>query len=128
LRLEAALKYSQERTAFGNPICEFQTIQNYLAEMATRTDASRLLVYQAAWLKDQGLPYSKQAAMAKNYASESAVWCADRAVQIFGGYGYVKDYPVERFFRDSKITEIYEGTSEIQKVVIARNLIKETKG
>lgn len=123
--LEAAIRYSKEREAFGQAICHFQTIQNYLAEMATRVDAARLLTYQAAWNKDNNLSYSKEAAMAKNFASEAAVWCADRCVQIFGGYGYVKEYPAERYYRDAKITEIYEGTSEIQKMVIARSLLRD---
>ena len=122
---EAALKYSNEREAFGQKINQFQAIQHYLADMATQIDAARLLVHRAAWLKDQGRPFSKEAAMGKLFASETANWVTDKAVQTFGGYGYVKDYPVERYFRDAKITEIYEGTSEIQRLVIARNLIKE---
>lgn len=122
---EAARKYSTEREAFGQAISNFQAIQHYLADMATDVDAARLLVWRAAWLKDQGMNFGKQAAMAKLFASETANWVTDKAVQVFGGYGYVKDYPVERYFRDAKITEIYEGTSEIQRLVIARSVLKE---
>ena len=121
----AALKYSNEREAFNQKINQFQAIQHYLADMATDIDAARLLVHRAAWMKDKGMPFLKEAAMAKLFASETANWVTDKAVQTFGGYGYIKDYPVERYFRDAKITEIYEGTSEIQRLVIARNLIKE---
>lgn len=121
---EAAVQYAKERKAFGQVIGQFQMIQDKLAEMATRIDASRLLVYRAAALKDQGLPrFTKEAAMAKYYAAETATYVAKEAVQIFGGYGYSKDYEVERYYRDAKVMEIYEGTSEIQKVVIARNLL-----
>ncbi len=95
-----------------------------LADMATRIEASRLLVYQAAWLKDNNESYSKQSAMAKLYASETAMWVATKAVQIFGGYGYTREYPVERMMRDAKITEIYEGTSEVQRIVIAASVLK----
>jgi len=122
---EAARKYSTEREAFGKKIYEFGAIQDYLADMATRIDASRLLMHRAAWLKDQGLPFGKEAAMAKLFASETAMWVATKAIQVHGGYGYIKEYPVERNFRDAKITEIYEGTSEIQRLVICRHLIKE---
>ncbi len=122
---EAARKYATEREAFGQAIANFQAIQHFLADMATDIDASRLLVWRAAWMKDQGSNFSKQAAMAKLFSSETANWVTDKAVQIFGGYGYMKDYPVERYFRDAKITEIYEGTSEIQRLVIARNVLKE---
>jgi butyryl-CoA dehydrogenase len=122
---EAAAKYSTVREAFGHPISEFQAIQHFLADMATDIDAGRLLVHRAAWLKDHGLPFGKQAAMAKLFCSETSHWVTDKAVQIHGGYGYIKDYPVERYFRDAKITEIYEGTSEIQRLVIARNVLKE---
>ncbi|MFQ5865749.1 MAG: acyl-CoA dehydrogenase, partial [bacterium] len=117
--LEAAIKYAKERTQFGTPISQFQAVQFMLADMETRTDAARLLTYQAAWKKDQNMNYSIEASKAKLFASETAVDVATKAVQIFGGYGYLKDYPVERFMRDSKITEIYEGTSEIQRLVIA---------
>lgn len=122
---EAAAKYSTEREAFGNTISEFQAIQHFLADMAVDIDAGRLLIHRAAFLKDKGKRVSKQAAMAKLFCSEAAMWIATKAIQIFGGYGYVKDYPVERHFRDAKITEIYEGTSEIQRLVIARNILKE---
>lgn len=122
---EAARKYATEREAFGQSISNFQAIQHFLADMATDIDAARLLVWHAAWRKDQGMNFGKQAAMAKLFASETAHWVTDKAVQIFGGYGYIKDYPVERYFRDAKITEIYEGTSEIQRLVIARSVLKE---
>ncbi len=122
---EAARRYSNEREAFGKKIYEFGAIQNYLADMGTQIDASRLLIHRAAWLKDQGLPFSKEAAMAKLFASEMAMWVTNKAIQVHGGYGYIKDYPVERYFRDAKITEIYEGTSEIQRLVICRHLLRE---
>ena len=96
-----------------------------LADMNTKVDAARLLVYRAAWLKEQGLPYSKEAAMAKMYASDVAMWASVEAVQIHGGYGYVKEYHVERLMRDAKITQIYEGTNEIQRIVISRSQIKK---
>jgi butyryl-CoA dehydrogenase len=121
---EASLSYAQERRQFGKPIGANQAIQWKLADMATRIDASRLLIHRAAQLKDAKKPYSKEASMAKVYASETAMWAATEAVQIHGGNGYTKDYPVERAFRDAKITEIYEGTSEIQRMVIANNLLK----
>lgn len=120
---EAALKYSKERVQFGQPICQFQAIQWMLADMATRIEAARLLTYNAALKKQSGEPFSKEASMAKLFASETAVWVADRAVQIHGGYGYMKEYSVERNYRDAKITEIYEGTSEVQRMVIARSII-----
>ncbi len=123
--LEAAIKYSKERKAFGQPICEFEMIQSMLAEMATQIHAARLLVYYAGFCKDKGMPrFSKESAMCKYYAATIAVDVTRKAVQIFGGYGYTKDYAVERFYRDAKILELYEGTSEIQKIVIARELIK----
>lgn len=123
--LRDALQYSKERRAFGKLIHEHQSIQNYLAEMVTRVDAARYLTLSAAQLKDRGLEFSRQAAMAKLYASESAVEVALKGIQIHGGYGYVTDYPAERHLRDAKITEIYEGTSEIQKVVIGSRLVQE---
>ncbi|MBU1422842.1 MAG: acyl-CoA dehydrogenase [Bacteroidetes bacterium] len=123
--LEAALKYSKERKAFGQFIAEFQGIQFKLADMATRIEAARLLTLKSAALKDSGKPYGHASAMAKLYASKVAVDAALEAIQIHGGYGYVKDYPVERYLRDAKITEIYEGTSEVQRIVIARNLLKD---
>ncbi len=122
--LEAATKYSKERKAFDHPIAEVQAIQFKLAEMATNVEAARLLVLNAASLKDQKQNYGIAAAMAKLYASKVAVQSALEAIQIHGGYGYVREYKVERFLRDAKITEIYEGTSEIQKVVIARSLLQ----
>jgi butyryl-CoA dehydrogenase len=125
---EAARKYSTEREAFGKKIYEFGAIQNYLADMATKIDAARLLIHRAAWLRDQKLPYSKEASMAKLFASEMAMWVTTKAIQVHGGYGYLKDFPVERHFRDAKITEIYEGTSEIQRLVICRHLIRELQG
>ncbi len=123
--LEESVKYSKEREAFGRPISELQGIQFMLADMATRIEASRLLVWQAARLKDQGVKFTKEASMAKLFASETAMWVATKAIQVHGGYGYTTEYPVERYFRDAKITEIYEGTSEIQRLVIARNLLEE---
>lgn len=123
--LNASLKYSKERKAFGVLISEHQAIQFKLADMATNIQAARLLTLEAAYQKDRGKPYAKQAAMAKLYASKVAVEAALEAIQIHGGYGYIKEYNVERYLRDSKITEIYEGTSEIQRVVIARHLLKD---
>lgn len=122
--LDACLRYAKEREQFGKPIGSFQAIQWMLADMATQVEAARLLTYRAAWLKDNKQPFSKEAAMAKLYASEVAMQQAIKAVQIHGGYGYMKDYPVERFFRDAKITEIYEGTSEVQRMVIASHLLR----
>lgn len=121
---ELALKYSQERKSFGKQIFEHQAIQFKLAEMATKIEAARLLVYKAARLKDEHKDYVQAAAMAKLFASEIAMWATTEAVQIHGGYGYVKEFHVERLMRDAKITQIYEGTSEIQKLVIARELIR----
>ena len=120
---EAAARYSKERYQFGRPISEFQAVQFMLAEMATRIEAASLLVHQAAWLKDRGLKSTKESAMAKLYASEVGVYAADRALQIFGGYGYVKDFPAEKFYRDVKLCTIGEGTSEIQRLVIAREIL-----
>jgi alkylation response protein AidB-like acyl-CoA dehydrogenase len=123
---DAALKYSQQRKQFGRPISEFQAIQHKLADMATQIEAARLLTYQAGWLKDQGERVTKQSAMAKLFASEIAVDVCNEAVQIHGGYGFIKDYPVEKFYRDVKLCTIGEGTSEIQRLVIARQLLKST--
>jgi alkylation response protein AidB-like acyl-CoA dehydrogenase len=123
--LELATKYAQERKSFGKAIADHQAIAFKLADMATRIEAARLLVYKSAWLKDQGLPFDKESAMAKLYASETAMWVTTQAVQIHGGYGYVKEYHVERLMRDAKITEIYEGTSEIQRMVISRAHLQE---
>ncbi|TMJ12257.1 MAG: acyl-CoA dehydrogenase [Bacillati bacterium ANGP1] len=122
--LEEATAYAAGRRQFGRSIGEFQAIQWMLADMATRTDAARLLMLRAAYLRQQGTRYTREASMAKLFASETAMWVTHKAVQIFGGYGYIQDYPVERYFRDAKITEIYEGTSEIQRIVIARNLLE----
>jgi hypothetical protein len=121
---EASLKYSKQRKQFGRFISEFQTIQNKLADMATEIDAARLLTLRAAWLKDSGAPVNKESSMAKLYSSEVAVRVANEAVQIHGGYGFIKDYPVEKFYRDAKLCTIGEGTSEIQRLVIARQLLK----
>ena len=120
---EAALKYSKERKAFGSPISNFQIIQFKLADMAVKIDAAKMLTLKAAALKDAEKKYYKEAAMAKLYSSKIAVECALEAIQIHGGYGYVREYLVERYLRDAKITEIYEGTSEIQNIVIARSLL-----
>jgi alkylation response protein AidB-like acyl-CoA dehydrogenase len=122
---EEALRYATERRQFGQPIAEFQGIQFMLADMATEIEAARHLVYHAAWLKEQGRPFTKEAAMAKLFASEVAMRVTTKAVQVHGGYGYTKEYPVERMMRDAKICEIGEGTSEIQRLVIARNLLRE---
>ncbi len=121
---ELSLEYSKQRKAFGKPISEHQAIAFKLADMATEIDAARLLCLRSAWLKDQGLNFDKESAMAKLFASETAMKSATEAVQIHGGYGFVKEYHVERFMRDAKITQIYEGTSEIQRVVISRSVIK----
>jgi butyryl-CoA dehydrogenase len=120
---EESVAYAKARQQFNQPISRFQTIQNYLADMAVQIDASRLLVHRAAALKDKGQPFSAQAAMAKLHCSTTARTVTNLAVQIHGGYGYSKEYDVERYFRDAKVTEIYEGTSEIQRMVIARDLL-----
>ncbi len=123
--LDESIKYAKERVQFGQPIGQFEFIQGMLADMATRIDAARLLVYRAAYSKDKGQQrFSKESAMSKWFASEVAVEATRMAVQIHGGYGYTKDYAVERLYRDAKVMEIYEGTSEVQKIVIARNLLK----
>jgi len=123
--LEESVEFGKTREQFGQPVINFQALQWMIADMATRLDAARLLTWRAAKLKDKGdVRYSKEAAMAKLFASETAMWAATKAIQIHGGYGYTKDYPVERYFRDAKITEIYEGTSEVQRLVIAQSLIK----
>jgi butyryl-CoA dehydrogenase len=120
---EAALSYAKERRQFNSALTKFQTIQNYLADMATSIESSRLLLYRAAAAKDQGGDFGAQAAMAKLSCSETARTVTDLAVQIHGGYGYSREYDVERYFREAKVTQIYEGTSEVQKMVIARHLI-----
>lgn len=122
--LEQSIRYASMRKQFGQPIAEFEAIQWMLADMATEIDAARLLVYRAAHLKDSGKPFSKAASEAKLYAAEAATRAAAKAIQIHGGYGYIKDYPVERYFRDAKICEIGEGTSEIQRMVIAKELLR----
>lgn len=123
--LEHALSYASTRKQFGQAIANFQGIQFQLSDMATEIEAGKHLMYHAAWLAQNGRPYSKEAAMAKLFCSELAMRATIKAVQIHGGYGYTKDYPVERFMRDAKICEIGEGTSEIQRIVIARQLLKE---
>jgi alkylation response protein AidB-like acyl-CoA dehydrogenase len=123
--LEQALRYATERKQFGKPIADFQGLQFMLADMATEIEAAKHLVYHAAWLKEQGKPYSTEASMAKLFASEVAMRVTTKAVQVHGGYGYTKEYPVERMMRDAKICEIGEGTSEIQRLVIARNLLRD---
>jgi hypothetical protein len=123
---EAALKYSKQRKQFGRFISEFQTIQNKLADMATEIDAARLLTYRSGWMKDQGQRVTKESSMAKLFSSEVAVRVTNEAVQIHGGNGFIKDYPVEKFYRDVKLCTIGEGTSEIQRLVIARQLLKSS--
>ncbi len=125
--VDASKKFAAEREQFGAPIAKLQAIQFHIADMATRMQSARLLVWNAARLKDLGLKYSKEAAMAKLVASEAAMWTATKAIQVHGGYGYTKEYVVERNFRDAKITEIYEGTSEIQRIVIAAQEFAELK-
>jgi butyryl-CoA dehydrogenase len=121
---EEALAYAKERKAFGQPITQFQAIQFMLADMATEIDAARLLIWRAAALKDRGVRHSAESAMAKLYASEMSERVTSKAIQVHGGYGYTKEYDAERHWRDSRITEIYEGTSEIQRLVIAANVLK----
>lgn len=123
--LEASKRFASEREQFGAPISKLQAIQFHIADMATKMQAARMLTWSAARNKDLGLPFNKEAAMAKLFASESAMWSTTKAIQVHGGYGYTKEYVVERNFRDAKITEIYEGTSEIQRIVIAANELKE---
>ena len=125
--LDASLEYALQRAQFRSPLINFQSIQNMLADMATEIEAARLLIYRAGWRRDKGLPFTAAASMAKLYASELATRCASNGVQIHGGYGYSKSYPIERYWRDARVTEIYEGTSEMQRMVIARNL-KENAG
>jgi butyryl-CoA dehydrogenase len=122
--LEEAVSYAKQRTQFGVPISKHQAMQTMIADMATQVDASRLMVYRAAVLRDQGRPFSKESAMAKLFASETASVVTDSAVQIHGGYGYSKAYPAERYYRDARATRIYEGTSEIHRMVIARSILK----
>jgi len=122
---EEAVKYAQQRSAFGYPLAKIQAIQFKLAEMERRIQCARLLIHRAAWLKDTAQPFAREASMAKLYASEAATWVTHQAIQVHGGYGYVKEYPVERYYRDARVMEIYEGTSEIQRLVIARSLLKD---
>jgi alkylation response protein AidB-like acyl-CoA dehydrogenase len=122
---ESALRYSGERQQFGKPIREFQAIQFKLADMATQIDAARLMMYRAAWMKDQGKRTTKESSMAKLFASEMSVHVCEEAIQIHGGYGYTKDYPAEKYWRDSKLCTIGEGTSEIQRIIIARELLRQ---
>lgn len=123
--LEEAVEYSKTREQFGRPISSFQAIQWKLSDIATQLDAAELLTLRAAWLEQNGKGYEKEAAMAKLFASDTAMWAAVEGVQVLGGYGYCKDYPMERHMRDAKITQIYEGTNEIMRLVIARNLLKQ---
>jgi butyryl-CoA dehydrogenase len=122
--LNETIKYTKERKQFGRPISAFQNTQFIIADLQTKIDAARLLVYRAAYLKDTNQNYTSEAAMAKLFAAEVAMETTTKAVQLHGGYGYTRDYPVERMFRDAKITEIYEGTSEIQRLVISNKLLK----
>ncbi len=124
---DRALRYSKERSAFGKKIHQFQPVGFKLADMATQIEAAKLLTFHAAWKKDQGLNFIKEAAMAKLFASEVAMKTTTDAIQVHGGYGYVKDYDVERYFRDAKILEIGEGTSEIQRLIISREILKKIK-
>lgn len=121
---EIALEYSKQREQFGRPISAFQAIQFHLADMSIMLENARLSVYRAAWMKDKGMPYTLQAAQAKVYASEISTIVTHKAIQILGGYGYIRDYQVERMYRDARVTELFEGTSEVQRLVIARNLLK----
>ena len=121
---DASVRYAKERTQFGKPIAEFQAIAFKLAEMATELDAARLMTYRAAWLKDPGQEYITASSMAKLYASEASIRITNEAIQIHGGYGYIRDFDVERFYRDARITTLYEGTSEAQKIVISRNILE----
>jgi len=120
-----AVRYSQEREAFGAPLAKLQAVQFKLAEMERRIQCSRLLIQRAAWLRDLDRPYTREASMAKLYATEAATWVTHQAIQVHGGYGYVKEYAVERYYRDARVMEIYEGASEIQRLVIARSLLKD---
>jgi len=119
---EAALAYARDRTQFGKKLIEHQSVGNYLADMHTRINAARMLIHHAARMRTEGIPCLSEASQAKLYASELAEWVCTKAIQIHGGYGYLADYPVERHYRDARITQIYEGTSEIQRLLIARNL------
>lgn len=122
--IDETIAYVKQRKQFGKPIAAFQNTQFSIADMQTQTDAARLLVYRAACLKDSGLPFSKEAAMAKLFASETATFVTGKAIQLLGGYGYTREYPVERMYRDAKITEIYEGTSEVQRMVVSAFVLR----
>jgi alkylation response protein AidB-like acyl-CoA dehydrogenase len=122
---DQAVRYAQQREAFGQPLAKIQAVQFKLAEMERRFQCARLLIRRAAWLRDSGRPFRREAAMAKLYTTEAATWVTHQAIQIHGGYGYVKEYAVERYYRDARVMEIYEGTSEIQRLVIARSLLKD---
>jgi butyryl-CoA dehydrogenase len=126
--LEEARAYALERRQFGKQIADFQAIQWMIADMATRIDASWVLICRAAQLKDRGQPFAREAAMAKLFASETAMWTTTKAVQIHGGYGYVTDFPVERYMRDAKLAQIGEGTSEVQRMIIAKALLRDGCG
>jgi acyl-CoA dehydrogenase len=123
--MEASVQYTQQREAFGQPISAFQAIQFKLADMAIKVEAARLLTWRAAWLADQGVRNSYESSIAKAFAADSAMQITTEAVQIFGGYGYIREYPVEKYMRDAKLLQIYEGTSEIQRLVISRWLLRE---
>jgi alkylation response protein AidB-like acyl-CoA dehydrogenase len=120
-----AVRYAQQRQAWGAPIARIQAVQFKLAEMERRIQAARLLLQKAAWLKDSGQDFIRAASMAKLYCTEAATWVTHQAIQVHGGYGYVKEYAVERYYRDARVMEIYEGTSEIQRLVIARSMLKD---
>jgi alkylation response protein AidB-like acyl-CoA dehydrogenase len=122
---ERSIEYARTRVQFGRPIGDFQAVQFRLADAATELEAARLLVMRAAWLKEAGRAFSREASMAKLYASEAAWRACDAAIQLHGGYGYTRDFPVERYARDVRVTRIYEGTSEVQRIVIARSLLKD---
>ncbi len=124
--LECGIRYAKEREQFGKSISEFQAIQWKLANASTELAAAELLIRRAAWMKDQGVRLTKEASMAKLFATETAIRVCNEMIQIFGGYGYIREYPVERYYRDVRVTSLYEGTSEIQRLVIARELLKES--
>jgi butyryl-CoA dehydrogenase len=118
--LDESVSYAKERVQFGRPIASFQLVQAMIAEMRVKTDAARMLTWRAGWLKDTGQPNTTETSIAKYFATEAAVWCANEAIQVHGGAGYVDDHPVERYFRDVRVTTLYEGTSQIQKLIIGR--------
>jgi alkylation response protein AidB-like acyl-CoA dehydrogenase len=118
--LDESVKYAKEREQFGRPIASFQLVQAIIADMRVKADAARMLVWRAGWLKDTGRPNTTETSIAKYFATEAAVWCANQAIQVHGGAGYVDDHPVERYFRDVRVTTLYEGTSQIQQLIIGR--------